>query len=98
LLFAVIVEADDRRGLASPFMDNRSPVEPVSPKQVASALKALDLSTIGLQFAFSVLVGAGIGFGLDRWLRTPPWLMLAFTVLGVAAGVRSIYRAARAAV
>jgi ATP synthase protein I len=34
----------------------------------------------------------GLGFALDRWLGTWPWLFLVFFVLGAAAGVLNVYR------
>lgn len=52
------------------------------------------LGTVGVQLVISVLVGAGLGLALDRWLGTKPWLMLLFIVFGVAAGFLNIYREA----
>ena len=40
-----------------------------------------------------VLVGLGIGWALDRWLGTGPWLLLVFLLLGTAAGILSVIRA-----
>jgi ATP synthase protein I len=40
----------------------------------------------------AVLVGGGIGWGLDRWLGTKPWLFLLFFLLGFAAGVLNVVR------
>lgn len=42
-------------------------------------------------------IGAGffIGWLLDRWLGTTPWLLLLFVVLGAAAGISNVMRAAR---
>ena len=37
-------------------------------------------------------MGVGIGWALDRWLGTKPWLMIAFFVLGAAAGMMNVYR------
>jgi ATP synthase protein I len=37
-------------------------------------------------------VGVAIGFFLDRWLGTWPWLFLVFFVLGSVAGVLNVYR------
>jgi F0F1-type ATP synthase assembly protein I len=73
-------------------MDNRarSPL-----KLPGTAPESLDQSSLGLAFAFSALIGFGIGFGLDRLLHTRPWLMLVFTVLGLAAGFVNLVRAAR---
>ena len=54
-------------------------------------------ATLGLEFALSVLVGLFGGRWLDARLGTAPWLAIVGFGFGVAAGVRAIYRAARAA-
>ena len=41
----------------------------------------------------AVIVGGVIGWGLDWWLGTKPWLFLLFFVLGFAAGVLNVVRA-----
>jgi ATP synthase protein I len=41
----------------------------------------------------AVIVGGLIGYALDWWLGTKPWLFLLFFVLGFAAGVLSVVRA-----
>jgi ATP synthase protein I len=46
--------------------------------------------TIPTTFAASVVVGVVIGYGLDHWLGTGPWLTLVFLVLGFAAGILEI--------
>ncbi len=51
-------------------------------------------SSLGLEMALSVVIGMAIGYYLDRWLGTDPWLMIVWIGLGFAAGVRSLYRAA----
>lgn len=40
----------------------------------------------------AVLVGGLIGFALDQWLGTKPWLFLALFILGFVAGVRNVLR------
>ena len=40
------------------------------------------------------MVGAGIGWGLDFWLGTTPWGLIVFVLLGFAAGVLNVMRAA----
>lgn len=40
-------------------------------------------------------LGFGIGYGLDSLLGTLPWLMLLFTMLGLAAGVNVMMRTAK---
>lgn len=56
----------------------------------------------GAGFAFAVashlvaglVVGAGIGYLLDRWLDTAPWMMVVFFFMGSAAGMLNVYRMA----
>jgi ATP synthase protein I len=43
-------------------------------------------------FVGAVVVGGAIGFFLDRWLHTRPWLMLVFGGFGFYAGIREILR------
>ena len=41
-----------------------------------------------------VLVGAFIGWLLDRWLGISPWGLIVFLLLGFVAGVLNVMRAA----
>src|ERR1700758_5540849 len=41
-----------------------------------------------------VLVGAGIGWVLDRWIGLSPWGLIVFLLLGFAAGVLNVMRSA----
>jgi ATP synthase protein I len=43
---------------------------------------------VGIEFVGTVLVSAFLGFFLDQWLETTPWLMIVFLLLGFAAGLR----------
>lgn len=54
-------------------------------------------ATVGLEFGLSLLVGLFGGRWLDGKLGTDPWLAIIGFCFGVAAGYRSIYRAAQAA-
>ncbi len=47
---------------------------------------------LGSEFIAAVLVGAGIGFLLDLWLGTSPWILLVMLIVGFAAGVMNITR------
>ena len=38
-----------------------------------------------------LVVGIFLGYFLDRWLNTSPWMILVFTFLGVAAAFKSIF-------
>ncbi len=46
----------------------------------------------GVEVVSALVVGIVIGFLLDRWLGTWPWLFLVFFVLGSVAGVLNVYR------
>ena len=50
------------------------------------------LSTVGFSFVLAVVLGAGCGYVLDRWLGTSPWLFLLLFFLGVIAGIRNVFR------
>ena len=45
-----------------------------------------------LSIFFSVLVGFGIGWALDKWLETSPWLLVVGIVLGSALGFYEFVR------
>lgn len=47
---------------------------------------------IGTELIAGLAVGAGIGWLLDSWLGTKPWLMIVFFLLGSAAGMLNVYR------
>jgi ATP synthase protein I len=50
------------------------------------------LSTVGFSFVLAVILGAGLGYLLDRWLGTSPWLFLVFFFVGVVAAIRNVFR------
>jgi ATP synthase protein I len=48
---------------------------------------------IGSEFIAGIVVGAGLGWGIDQGLGTRPWGMIIFLLLGFAAGVLNVMRA-----
>jgi len=48
-------------------------------------------SMIGLNLVSATFIGLAIGYWLDRWLGTSPWLLLVFLVLGIVAGFKNVY-------
>jgi ATP synthase protein I len=49
---------------------------------------------LSTELVAGVLVGAAIGWLIDRWLGISPWGMIVFLMLGFAAGVLNVMRAA----
>lgn len=49
---------------------------------------------IGVELVVSTVVGAGLGYLLDTWLGTRPWIMIVGVFIGAAAGFRTIYQIA----
>ena len=43
----------------------------------------------------AVLVGTFIGFILDTWFDTKPWLIIIFFFVGVVAGITNVVRSAK---
>ena len=50
---------------------------------------------IGVELVSALAIGVAIGWLLDQWLGTRPWLMLVFIFLGGGAGILNVYRMAR---
>ena len=46
------------------------------------------------EFVAAIVVGAAIGWGLDKLVGTTPWGMIGFLLLGFAAGVLNVMRSA----
>lgn len=51
---------------------------------------------LGSEFIAAILVGAGIGFLLDQWLGTSPWILLVMLMVGFSAGVLNVTRSVSA--
>jgi ATP synthase protein I len=51
---------------------------------------------LGMRFGIELVVAVGVGFfigwAIDRGLGTRPWFMVAFLVLGAAAGILNAWR------
>ena len=70
------------------------------PSEVSDADRAATASGYARGFRLSselvagVLVGAGLGWLIDRWLGISPWGLIIFLLLGFAAGVLNVMRSA----
>ena len=54
--------------------------------------QAFKMST---ELVSAVLVGTIIGFILDNWFDTKPWLIIIFFFVGVVAGITNVIRSAK---
>jgi ATP synthase protein I len=50
---------------------------------------------LGMELVAGVAVGGFIGWALDRWLGTAPFLMVVFLALGATAGIMNVVRTAK---
>lgn len=55
------------------------------------------LASAGIAFVVATAGGAILGYFLDRWLGSSPWLTLIGLGFGIAAGFRELFRSIKAA-
>ena len=60
--------------------------------QTSNIGQAFKLST---ELVAAVLVGTIIGFILDNWFDTKPWLIIIFFFVGVVAGILNVIRSSK---
>ena len=61
-------------------------------RNTSSLGAALKLST---EMVAAVFVGSFIGYILDNWFDSKPWLTIIFFFVGVAAGILNVIRSAK---
>ena len=88
-LSARLQRLGDRLNTTSRISENVS--EPRQAADHSAMARGFRLST---ELVAGVLVGAMIGWLLDRWLGISPWGLIVFLLLGFAAGVLNVMRAA----
>jgi ATP synthase protein I len=64
----------------------------LSPPRHPNYRRLAALSSLGLMLPSSIAVGLFMGYFLDKVLGTAPWLLIIFTLLGVASGFLSLFR------
>jgi ATP synthase protein I len=94
---------DERAAFEGRISELGERLDKVKAQRQAEAEAELDAEMRGRGMAYglrmaaelvaAVIVGGAIGYGLDRWLGSTPWLFLLFFVLGFAAGVLNVVRA-----
>lgn len=71
--------------------DEAGPPQQDAGRNASMLARGFRLST---ELVAGVLVGAFIGWALDKWLGISPWGMIVFLLLGFAAGVLNVVRSA----
>lgn len=71
--------------------------DPISEHKQPEWAKALRFSAVGLEMVIATMIGFGIGWWLDSKFDTKPWLSLVCMGIGIAAGFKGIYDAAKRA-
>ena len=54
--------------------------------------KIAAISSLGLMLPSSIVVGLFLGYYLDKFFGTHPWLLLVFFILGAVSGFYSLLR------
>lgn len=81
-----------RRPEQQPRLPSKAGQEETTPQGGVSSLAGVE---VGLRLVVSVLLLGGMGFALDRWLGSLPWLMLLGGVLGFGSWMVSVARRRR---
>jgi len=56
---------------------------------------AMRLSSLGLTLVFSTFIGFGLGWLLDKFLKTGPAFTILLLLLGIVAGFINVYRSVK---
>ena len=49
-------------------------------------------SRVATELLAGLLIGAGIGWTIDKWIDSSPWFLIIFFLLGGAAGILNLWR------
>lgn len=75
-------------------------IKKAQPEPLDDTERTLNGSDMSKAFRFTaelisgVIVGLLVGYGIDVWLGTLPWVMILCLFLGMAAGMRNMMRSA----
>lgn len=59
-------------------------MKPINFRRLAEA------ASLGLSLPSGIAVGMFFGYWLDKWLKTEPWMIILWTLLGIASGLISL--------
>jgi ATP synthase protein I len=76
--------------------DDKKISEPQSSPILEKTKQVTNDSAIAMELPFTlvgaVVAGGLLGYFLDKWLHTSPWLLVVFGGMGFVAGVREVIR------
>ena len=50
---------------------------------------------VGVELISALIVGTAIGWWLDKWLNSSPWMLILFILFGFLAGIWNTYKVAK---
>lgn len=54
--------------------------------------KYISIGSVGLHLVSGIIVGVSVGYFLDKFFNTSPWLTIIFFFLGIIAGFWNMYK------
>ena len=61
-------------------------------EEIRRTVKAIGFfSSIGISMALAIILGAGLGYWIDKTFGTEPWGFFVFVCFGIAAAFRNLY-------
>ena len=82
--------------LSSALEQHQNPAGPEEIKVPDLSGQSLSATNLGfrvlVEFVSAIMVGALIGWQIDKWAHTGPIFLILFLMLGMAAGLTNIYR------
>jgi ATP synthase protein I len=87
-------DLESRRQALDSALASRRPVESGNKDGGGTVSGVGNAFKLSSEFIAAIVVGAGIGWFLDRLAGTSPWGLIVFLLLGFAAGVVNVLRSA----
>lgn len=54
--------------------------------------RVAEAASLALALPSGIAVGMFFGYWLDKWLKTAPWMIIIWTLLGIASGMINLIR------
>lgn len=90
-----IFKDSSSKGLKARIKKARDARKVKKPRGLREATSYGKATRLVAELVSGLLLGAGLGYGLDKWLGTTPWMLIVFFMLGTAAGILNVMRAAK---